>query len=82
MDVDGIINFTPVAGILAAMITDTATDAREGIIFFYDAQCVLETTFADERDVTLRPLTGRTGVAARGDALLIYGIGVGNGLGV
>ena len=69
-----------VAGVLAAMIADAATDAGEGIVFLDDAQRVVVAALADEGDVALGALAGRAGIAAGGDALLFDGVGVGDGL--
>ncbi len=80
VDVDRIVQFAPVAGILAAVVTDTSTDGREWVVLLDYPQGVLVPSLADQSDVPLHPLSGRTGIPTRGDAPLLDSKSVGHRL--
>jgi hypothetical protein len=79
-DIKGLIYLTPVAGILATMVTDTTTDAGEWVILLDDPQRILVTPFTDKSNVPLCPLAGWTGIPARSDAQLFNSIRIGHRL--
>ena len=62
------------------MVADTATDSGEGVVLLDGAVSVSVASFADEGDIPLSALTNGAGVAARGDASLLNGVGTGDGL--
>jgi len=80
VDVDRLVEQAAIAGCLAAVIADAPADAGEGVVHLDHAQRVIPAPFADEGDIALGALPGGAGVAAGGDALLLDGVGVGNGL--
>ena len=72
-DVDRLIHLGAIASRLAAMVTDTPANAREGIVHFDDAQRVRPTSLANQSDVALGALMSGAGVAAGRDAALLDG---------
>jgi len=64
------------------VVADASADPRERVVFFDDPQGVGVAALADQGDVTLGALTGRAGVAAGGNAELLDGVGVRDGLGI
>ena len=79
-DVDRLVHLAAIARCLAAVIADAPADAGERIVHLDHAQRIMPAAFADQGNVPLRALTGRAGVAARGNAAFLDGIGIGHGL--
>ncbi len=81
-DVDGLIQEPAVARVFAPMVADAAADARKGVVFLDHAKGVVVAPLPYEGDVALCALARGTGVAARGNALLLYGVSIRHSLGV
>ncbi len=64
------------------MMAGTATDAGKRNTFFNQLQCFYVTSLADQGNVPLRVQPSRACSLAGGNAALLYGVGIGDGLGV
>ena len=62
------------------MVADTATDARERIVFLDHPQGIVVPALADQCDVSLGALSGWAGIATGRNAKLFNSVGVGSGL--
>ncbi len=81
-DIDRLVDQTAIAGRLTAVVTDPAADAGEGIVHLDHAHRVVPATLADQSDVALSTLPGRTGISTGGDSAFLNSVSVGDSLGI